>query len=137
MPFLYKLFIIQIYKLNMKKKPYYKIYQNFFPSFLFFVIVIFVINKKPIFADNRLIFIICLFLLFLFSFEKIFKVALNKCNYMKRRFNLNLIYIFTGIILLNFILIFINNKNNGFSTFIILLFLYFWAASKFFKNVNS
>jgi hypothetical protein len=135
-PFLYKLFIIQIYKLN-KKKPYYKIYQNFFPSFLFFIIVIFVINKNPIFANNRLIFIISLFLLFLFSFEKIFKIVLDKYNYVKRRFNLNFIYIFTGIISLNFILIFINNKNIGFSTFIILLFFYFRAASKFFKNVNS
>jgi hypothetical protein len=135
-PFLYKLFIIQIYKLN-KKKPYYKIYQNFFPSFLFFIIVIFVINKNPIFANNRLIFIISLFLLFLFSFEKIFKIVLDKYNYVKRRFNLNFIYIFTGIISLNFILIFINNKNNGFSTYIILLFFYFRAASKFFKNVNS
>jgi hypothetical protein len=76
-------------------------------------------------------------LLFLFSFEKIFKIVLDKYNYVKRRFNLNFIYIFTGIISLNFILIFINNKNNGFSTYIILLFFYFRAASKFFKNVNS
>jgi hypothetical protein len=135
-PFLNKLFIIQIYKLN-KKKPYYKIYQNFFPSFLFFIIVIFVINKNPIFANNRLIFIMFLFVFFLFSFKKIFNIFLNQYNYIKRRFNFNLIYIFNGIISLNFILIFINNKNIGFSTFIILLFFYFRAMSKFFKNINS
>jgi hypothetical protein len=135
-PFFYKLLILQIYKLNIKI-PIYKIYQNFFPFFLFFIIVIFAINKNPIFSNHRLIFISSLFLLFLLSFSKIFKVILKNYIYIKKRFKINLKLILFVITLINFILFFFDYQKNGLFSYIILLFIYFIVSGNFFKNKNS
>ena len=135
-PFFHKLLVLQIYKLN-KKIHMYRIYQIFFPFFLFLIIVIFATNKNPIFLNYRLIFISSLFLLFLLSFSKIFKVVFNNYNYIKKRFKINLKIILFIITLINFILFFFNYQKNGLFSYLILLFLYFIVSGNFFKNKNS
>jgi len=135
-PFFYKLLILQIYKLNIKIS-IYKAYQNFLTFFLFFIIVIFLINKNPIFLNHRLIFISSLFLLLLLSFSKIFKVILKNYIYIKKRLKINLKLILFIITLINFILFFFNYQKNGLFSYIILLFIYFIVLGNFFKNKNS
>ena len=135
-PLFIKLLILKMHKLNIKM-PIYRIYQNFLNAFFFLIIIIFVINRNPVFVNHRLIFIICLFAFFLLSFSKIFEIVFNNYIFIKHRFNIDLNYILFVIILINFILIFFNYIKNGLFTYILLLFFYLNVSRIFFKDKNS